>query len=763
MHVEPGTRFGRYEVVSALGVGGMGRVFRARDERLGRDVAIKVLVEKLAADPLAHQRFEREVRAVAALSHPNILAIYDFGEQDGVWYAVMELLEGHTLRTSLRRGALDAPTAVAYGAQIARGLSAAHAKNIVHRDLKPENLMLQSDGTLKILDFGIAGIAASGQDEMETGINSNLTGVGTIIGTTDYMSPEQVRADDTDARTDIFALGVVLYEMLSGVRPFTGNSVAERASAILRDTPGELSIGVQPHSGPLRTIVMTCLEKDPARRYRTALDVAEALEAIDFGASAATITTSTSSMHAPPARGESIAVLPFSDMSADRSLDYFCDGIAEEIISALSRVSELRVVARSSAFQFKGRSEDVRKIGASLNVGTVLEGSVRSSGQRLRVVTQLINSADGYQIWSEKFDRNLDDIFEVQDEIARAVVSALRIKVGGSTVAKMAAGTRDLDAYTLYLKGRHHWNKRSAADLRRALDYYQQAIARDPSYGRAHAGLAEAYVTQGLYGLAAPHDVMPLARASADTAAQFADARAAADAVRGCVSAIYDWDWPAAGRHFDSALVGHSDGSAQRWHAINYRVPLRRFDEALEELRQAQEADPLSLTLRMSVGLTLYFANRFNEALPAFAAILELDPAFAAVRPFLALTLAELGRHDEAHGAIGREFDHTHSDEWVAALGYVAARRGDTAQAGQALDALVARADVRYVAPSLPAQIHVALGRRDEALLGLERAVEVHAADLAWVHLRPAFAPLRDEPRFQRVVTTILGAGAGHA
>jgi serine/threonine-protein kinase len=413
-------------------------------------------------------------------------------------------------------------------------------------------------------------------------------------------------------------------------------------------------------------------------------------------------------------------------------------------------------VARGSSFQFKGLLTDVRQIGERLRVGAVLDGSVRASGQHLRVVTQLVGTRDGHQLWNARFDRQLDDVFAVQDEIARAVATALRVQLSGDAMAGMAQGTRDLEAYTLYLKGRHHWNRRTGLDLARGIEYYQEAIARDPAFPQAHAGLAEAYVTQGLYGLIRPDDVMPRARAAAEIAAAFPQARANAAAVLGCVSGIYDWRWTEASRHFAEATGGAvAPPSVRQWHAINHLVPLGRFQEAEHELSRARNADPLSLPISLSFGLARYFAHRFDEAIAALQATLELDRNFVAARVFLALALAEAGRKDEARRALALETGAAAHAEVVAAAGYVRARDGDREGARRALEALVALAGEGYVSPSLEAQVHAGLGDRAAALDALERAADLRAADLAWLVVRPVFRPLHAEPRFVHLIDRI--------
>ncbi|HEY6928862.1 MAG TPA: serine/threonine-protein kinase, partial [Thermoanaerobaculia bacterium] len=435
--IEGGSRLGPYEVLSTLGSGGMGEVYRGRDTRLSRDVAIKVLPDRLAQDADALARFEREAKAVAALSHPNILAIHDFGEDRGISYAVMELLEGETLRQRLNAADLPVRKALEIALQIAQGLAAAHERGVVHRDLKPENIFLTRDGVVKILDFGLAKpfkqpLDAAGREQAAAGQHPTArnaftsaptiapTVPGVILGTVGYMSPEQVRGQEVDHRSDVFSFGAILYELLTGQRAFRKESEIETMMAILREEPQEISRAAAV-SVELAEIVGHCLEKSPEERYQSARDLAFALRVVEREGrlTEATRTISGSGPVPRSANEQSIAVLPFRNMSTDKENEYFSDGMTEEIINALTKIEALRVASRTSSFAFKGKDEDVRKIGAALGVRTVLEGSVRQSGRKIRGTAQLINVDDGYHLWSDRFDREIEDVFAVQDEIAR--------------------------------------------------------------------------------------------------------------------------------------------------------------------------------------------------------------------------------------------------------------------------------------------------------------------------------------------------------
>jgi eukaryotic-like serine/threonine-protein kinase len=752
MTLGPGSRLGRYELLAPIGAGGMGQVFRARDARLDRLVAVKVLAHELALDAEMRQRFERETRAVAALSHPNILAIHDVGDEQGILYAVMELLEGETLKQRLRKGTLPVTAVHQIALQIAGGLAAAHGRGVVHRDLKPENVFLEARGTVKILDFGLARMHQADRSTDDDTRGRHQTRPGIILGTTLYMSPEQARGVATDHRTDIFSFGVVLHEMLWGTLPFTGATTADIVSAILReDVPARTHADGMGAS--LDAILRRCLQKHPEDRFQTSSDLVLALE----GAQPDAITGHVSVEPIAPALPDprrSVAVLPLVDMSPAHDLEYLCDGIAEEIISALMKVPGLRVAARTSAFRFKGAAEDIRAVGHALNAGAVLEGSVRMAGNRLRIITQLINVEDGYQLWSERFDRTLDDVFAVQDEVARAVADALRLTLTSGMSRNLLAGRpEDPEAYTLYLKGRHFWSKRTEEGLRKSLTCFQSAIDRDPLFGRAHAGLAESYVTLGLYGVVDPNEVMPRARAEAQSAIDIFGPSASAYATLGCVQGMYDWAWDEAEGSFRKAIDAGPDApSAHHWYAINHLVPRGRFEEAEAELRYALAADPLSPPISATFGLRSYFAHRYEAAIEELSGTLAFEGTFATAHLFLGLTLAEMGRFDAALEQIDRAIQLTQgSPEMRAARGYVAARAGMTTRAQDVLDALEAAAAERYVSPSLFAQVYSGLGDRPAALDWLEKARDIRAADLAWIAVRPVFDQLHDEPRFQAI------------
>ncbi|MDE3168282.1 MAG: protein kinase, partial [Acidobacteriota bacterium] len=555
MPAAQGSRIGPYEILDRLGAGGMGEVYTARDTRLGRVVAIKFL-------NAAHSdRFQHEARAIAALNHPHICTLHDIGPD----YLVMEYVEGAPLQ-----GPLKPEEALRLGLQIAEALEAAHSKGIIHRDLKPANILVNQAG-VKLLDFGLAKL----QQETQAGEDTvTQTQAGTILGTAAYMSPEQAEGRPADARSDVFSFGLVLYEMLSGRRAFSGQTSVSTLAAILHKEP-------EPLGGPpeIEGIVKRCLRKAPAERFQTISDVAAALRAVRFSE-----------------RTPSIAVLPFANMSGDKENEYFSDGLAEEIINALTKVPGLKVAARTSTFAFKDKNEDIRRIGETLGVAQVLEGSVRKSGNRLRVTAQLIAIADGYHLWSERFDRQMTDVFEIQDEISQAIVDALKLKLVRTAAPRRTAS---LAAYQAYLEGNYHRLQLTEAGLTRGREYLERAIALDPAYAAPQAALAVCYLYQALYAAVPAREVVPKALAAAERAIGLDPEEAEGYMARGMVKGACEFDWPAAGRELERAVQLNPDSSSAHYRmGWWYALPVGRVAEALARMRRAAELDPLSVLTR---------------------------------------------------------------------------------------------------------------------------------------------------------------------
>ncbi len=737
----------------------MGEVYRARDTRLERTVALKALPAHLASPELL-ARFEREAKSVASLSHPNILAIHDFGVHDGTPYAVMELLEGMTLRDRLSESALAPRKAIELGLQIARGLAAAHDRGIVHRDLKPENIFLTRDGLVKILDFGLARQAAAILSDSDSSSSPTAaTRDGVILGTVGYMSPEQARGRPADHRSDIFSFGAILYEMLSGHRAFLCETPVETMMAILQDDPPGLSGSAREMPAALSEIVAHCLEKSAADRFQTARDLGFALEVAQRGGLPE--ETAPAGFGSPASSGSgvssipSIAVLPFRNMSSERDAEYFSDGMTEEIINALTGIENLRVAARTSAFAFKNRDEDVRQIGRELGVKTVLEGSVRPSGQRIRITAQLIDVATGYHLWSERFDREIRDVFAVQDEIARAIAATLKVRLLGSEDAPLVSpATADVEAYNHYLKGRYYWSRRR---IRPAIVEFEAAIARDPDYAAAHTGLADSYSVWGFYGGIPTWEAYGRARTAAERAREIAPQSAHVHVAFGIIEHYYGWDTEREQRELNLAIERDPRGvEGYTWLAICFGG-LGRADQAIEAARRGLAVEPHSANLQAALGWGYAGSRRFEEANREFAKAVALDPE--AVFPVWSLAIARLvlGAPDEAVEILERVVamtDREHSYE-LALLADALAVSGRPEQARKIVAELEEKGRTSYVPPLDLSLALVALGDRERALTLLERAYDERNA-LCWfrIHL-PQFDPLRSEPRWKAIAARL--------
>ncbi len=647
-----GHRLGHYEVLAKLGEGGMGEVFRATDTRLGRPVALKVLPAGMSDDRERLARFQREARAVAALNHPNIVTLYSVEEADGLHFLTMELIEGQSLAERIPERGLPIDQVVTAGAAIADALTAAHDRGIVHRDLKPANVMLTRDGRVKVLDFGLAKEVGSADRDDETIAAAGKTQIGVVMGTPAYMSPEQLAGRPLDHRTDIFSFGILLYEMCSGRRPFTGTTSMELASAILRDPPPALERTDLPPD--LARLIRRCLDKDPQRRVQTARDVGNELREIARPAAAETRRTErgTSAATALP----SIVVLPFANLSADRENEYFGDGLAEDIINALAQFEGLKVIARTSAFSFKGKNEDVRQIAQALGVTHVLEGSVRRAGDRIRVTTQLIAAADGAQLWSERYDRPMADVFAVQDEIRDAIATALKGRLSG-TQANPRHYTPVLSAYETFLRGRAHLTQFTPDAWNRAKGLFEQAIALDAKYADPHAELALGYFICGMHGIRPMREVAPLVRAEVERALALNPSDSRPRFLSGAIALVHDYDWKAAETHFAASMNATDVSGHARWiYASLYLRGLGRFEESANEMGRAVQHDPLNATWHAIWGAHLIDATRFDQAIEEGLRATELEPNYFIAQHLLGETYWASGKWHEAMAAFERAY-----------------------------------------------------------------------------------------------------------
>jgi TolB-like protein/Flp pilus assembly protein TadD len=694
----------------------MGEVHKAIDTRLGRTVAIKLLFSEHST------RFAQEARAIAALNHPRICTLYDVGPD----YLVMEYIEGAPLSCPQ-----PAEEAVRLALEIADALQAAHSKGIVHRDLKPGNILLTSSG-VKLLDFGLAKV----QPGTAADATLRQTQAGEIMGTAGYMSPEQIEGQPADARSDIFSFGAMLYEMLSGRRAFAAETAIATMAAILHKEP-------EPLAAPpdLVRVVTMCLKKSVAERFQSMGEVIAALEAAKIVPAAETTP--------------SIAVLPFVNMSGDKENEYFSDGLAEEILNALTKLAGLKVVARTSAFAFKDRNEDVRGIGETLGATHVLEGSVRKAGSRVRITAQLIATVDGCHLWSERYDRELIDIFAIQDEISDAIVNVLRLKLAKASAQPATKRPINPAAFEAYLKGRYFWNKRTESDLNTSIEYFNRALELEPGYALAYAGLSDTLILLGVYELRAPGDVYPKAQAAASRALELDGTLAEAYDALAHVKAAFDWDLPGAIQLYQRAVELNPNYSAAR-RGCGYLLSLmQRHEEAIAQLRSARDLDPLSAPVNAFLGLVSMKARQYEQAIAASRKAVELEPSNPSGHWILARSLDAAGLFEEAVVEAEKAASLSGgSQPYAAHLAYAYAKNGNRERAWKIVHEMQDQAKTKYVGTYYLGVIYASLGEADLALESLEKAYADRNVRVLEI-FDPVFDSLRSDVRFRDLVRRI--------
>jgi len=761
MTLDAGTRIGPYEVITLLGEGGMGQVYRGRDPRLGRDIAIKVLPKESWHDAEAKARFEREARAVASLSHPNVIAVHDFGEEDGTFYVITELLEGSTLRERMLESSVPWRKAVEYGAEIAEGLAAAHARSIVHRDLKPENVFLTNDGRVKILDFGLAQtdpLLASRDEKVIPTTKWFQTHPGTVVGTLGYMAPEQLRGEAVDGTADIFSLGCILFEMVTSKRPFQRPSGAATIAAILNEDIARDDLrDLVPFD--VQRIIEGCLEKNPSIRFQSSRDLALTLRAISSSTSFTDGGELLSSLTKPKRRSkaiDSIAVLPFVNATNDANADYLSDGITEGIINKLSQLPKLKVMARSTAFRYKGRDADAQTVGRELRVRAVLSGRLQHVGDRFIVSVELVDSLDGSQLWGETYNSAIADLLKIQDEMSDAIAEALRLRLTGAEKKKLRKRhTENSEAYQLYLKGRYQWNKRTEESLKRGIALFREAIDSDPSFAGAYSGLADSFVTLATNIPLPPHEAMPKAKAAATKAIEIDDSHAEAWASLAAVKMWFDWDWREAERAYKRAVeLNPNYATAHDGYAM-LLCERGRFDEAIEQVTKAGDLDPLSLIIAVHAGWPYYFARDYDAANHRFRKALELDEKFIPAQGWLGMALGQQHRYTEAIDTFQRALEVDRVPILMAMLGHTHAIAGHRTQAEEVLTALEYESQSRYISPYDLAVIHAGLGDKEAALRELSRAYEDRSAWMVFLNVDPRLDPLREENAFVEIAARL--------
>ena len=735
-----GTTFAnRYEIIEELGKGGMGRVYRVEDTQLKQEVALKLIKPEIAKDKKTIERFRNELKLARNIRHKNVCGMFDLVETEGAHFITMEYIRGEDLKSFIHRsGQLAVGTAIRIAKQVCEGLSEAHKLGVVHRDLKSNNIMIDKEGNVRIMDFGIA------RSLKEKGI----TGEGVMIGTPEYMSPEQVEGKEVDQRSDLYSFGVILYEMVTGRVPFEGDTpftIGVKHKSERPKDPKELNAQIPEN---LNSIILRCLEKNKEERFQNVRKILSEIKNIEVEKHV--------SMKIPEWKN-SIAVLPFKNMSADPEQEYFCEGMAEEIINALTHIKDLRVVARTSAFSFKGKDEDIREIGKKLAVDKVLEGSVRKAGNRLRITAQLINVDDGYHLWSEKYDRDLEDIFAIQDEISLAIVESMKLKLlAREKTALRKRHTDDPEAYNLYLKGLYFAAKPNREALQKALEYFREALDKDPALASAHAGVAYVYGAMSSLDLALPKEMMPKAKAAAQKALQLDENLAEAHALAAMLAYYYEWDWDAAERSFNHTFAlnpGHSWAHAWRgW----FCVAMNRYDEAIREIKLAQNLDPLMpLFYAFSVGIHVA-AGKFDEAIDEFRKATELDPNIGLAYFHVGFVYMHKGELDTAVSIFRKSKELGVSPGWAEFnIALIHIRRGEKEKAVQILDELVELKKQTYSSSWSIAMGWAALDDFDRAFEFFDMAYEERETLMPFtpVYIDMANPAIKSDPRYKELLT----------
>lgn len=759
-----GVRFGRYEIRGVLGKGGMGEVYVAFDTKLERLVALKLLLATHVRDASNVMRFKQEALAASALNHPHILTVYDIGISNNLHFISMELIQGSTVRTRLNEKFFDVPEALDVAIEIADALIAAHTANIIHRDIKPENIMLQNDCYAKLLDFGLAKVTTS------TGKMMTETAPGTIMGTPQYMSPEQALGGAVDVRTDIWSLGVVLYEMITGQAPFKGTNFIEVLKAICNDSPTPLSHYIKTENREFESVLYRAIAKNLDHRYQSAAEFLQSLKQVrsnlgtPVGLSTVKITSedprSTAKRRRRRKNIRSLAILPFVNADSRMKSDYLSDGLTETIINSLSQLPQLRVMARSSVFRFKNQQENPLAIGNELGVAAVLTGRLQRLGSKFVVQTELVDVVDGSQLWGGQFNRKSGNVLQIQEEIAKDISEKLKLNLNARQKQRLSKRpTNDQNAYHSYLRGRSCWNKRSAKGLTQSIEFFNNAIEIDPLFALAYAGIADAYIVLGNQHSLVLSDAYTKAKAAAVKALAIDDTLAEAYPSLGYIRGAYDRDWKGSEEAFRKAIsLNPGYATAHHWYSAILRA-LGRVEEALEEAQEAFSLDPLSPIIHSNVGLCLYVARRYEEAEDLFRRIITVEPQFFWSHYLLGLTQRQRGDRTlalaELQLALSLASDKQTEAVVMSDLAYTLGILGSEAEANRLIDQLRSWGRVHHVSPYDLAVAHLGVGDKDSAFRLLDEAYHTRDEGLLWLKVDPALDQVRSDPRYLTLLKLI--------
>ena len=773
-----------YRILEQVGAGGMGVVYRAHDERLDRDVAIKVLPAGMISDESSRKRFRNEALALAKLNHPNIATIHDFDSEAGLDYLVMEYVTGVSLALKLKKGPVPENELLDLSEQIARTLEDAHERGILHRDLKPGNIMVTPKGQVKLLDFGLAKLLATGDAQTEETLSQTQA-----VGTLPYMAPEQLRGVYPDTRGDIYGAGVVMYEMATSRRPFEEKVSAALASDILNKPPAPPGRSNPALSPKLEEIILKCLEKDPENRYQSAKELSVDIRRLrNASSSQVTLHPAPSRRRrllvsvvsglltalvllfalnvggwrerlrgTTPARVQSLAVLPLENLSRDPDQEYFTEGMTDELITVLGHVGALKVISRTSVMHYKSTTKTVPEIARELHVDAVLQGAVLRAGNRARVTVQLTDGASDRNVWAQSYERDLQDVLALQDDVARSIADEIKAHLTEQEQTILTSKkTVNPEAHENYLRGRFYLNKWTPEGNEKAIEYFQQALSEDANYAAAYAGLADSYTLLGYYGIRAPNEVFPRAKVAAQKALELDDTLSEAHNSLALIIANYDWDWARSEQEYKRALeLNPSYVTAHIWHAFHL-VYGGNFPDAIVEARRAQELDPLSLITSTTVANILYDGQKYDEAIEENRKVLDLDPGFRWAHHSIGEDYVEKGMFKEGIAELTMGLDpERRNPHFLGKLAYGMARGGDRSGAVKIIEDMIRQSRQRYIPPSQIAAVYAGLGDKEQVMAWLEKAYTMRDSWLPGIGVDAPFNPLHSDPRFREFVARI--------